>query len=86
MHVIHLNINSLLSKISETHYIAKLTNTTVIGSSKTKLYNTVWSSEREIQGYDLVRFGQSQRGASMACFFKNCFINLVFGLIQSVFL
>ena len=33
MHVIHLNINNLLSKIDETRYIAKLTNATLIGSN-----------------------------------------------------
>ena len=36
-HFIHLNINSLLSKIDEIRCIAKLTNATVIGLSKTKV-------------------------------------------------
>ena len=51
---IHLNINSLLSKIDEICYIAKLTNATVIGLSETKLDNTVLSSELEIEEDDLV--------------------------------
>ena len=37
MHFIHLNINTLLPKIDEIHYVAKLINATVIGLSKTKL-------------------------------------------------
>ena len=37
IHFIHLNINSLLPKLDEIHYVAKLTNATVIGLSKTKL-------------------------------------------------
>ena len=43
MHFIHLNINSILPKIDEIRYIAKLTNATVIGLSETKLGNlTIW--------------------------------------------
>ena len=49
MHFIHLNIHSLLPKIDEICYIAKLTNATVIGLSETKLDNTVWCSETEIK-------------------------------------
>ena len=44
MHLIHLSINRLLSKIDEIRYIAKLTNATVIGLSETKLDNAVFSS------------------------------------------
>ena len=50
IHFIHLNINSFLCKIDEIRYIAKLTNTTVIGLNETKLDNTVLSSEFEIEG------------------------------------
>ena len=35
MHFTHLNINSILPKIDKIHYIAKLTNATVIGLSET---------------------------------------------------
>ena len=34
MHFIHLNINSILPKIDEICYVAKLTNATVIGLSE----------------------------------------------------
>ena len=70
MHFIHLNINSLLPKIDEIHYVAKLTNATVIELSETKLDNTVLSCEYEIEGYDLVRSDRSRRGG-VACFVKN---------------
>ena len=59
MHFIHLNINSILPKIDEICYIAKLTNATVIGLSETKLDNAVLSSELEIEGCDLVRSDRS---------------------------
>ena len=56
MQFFYLNINSILPKIDEVRYIAKLTNATVVGLSETKLDNGVLSSEREIEGYyDLVR-------------------------------
>ena len=71
MHFIHLNINSLLPKIDEIRYVAKLTNATVIGLSETKLDNTVLSSELEIEGYDLAISDRSRRGGGVACFVKN---------------
>ena len=71
MHFIHLNINSILTKIDEIRYVAKLTNATVIGLSEAKLDNTVLSSELEIEGYDLVRSDKSRRGGGVACFIKN---------------
>ena len=71
MHFIHLNMNSILPKIDEIRYIAKLTNTTVTVLSETKLHNTVLSSELEIEGYDQVRSDRSRRGGSVACFLKN---------------
>ena len=71
MHFIHLNINSILPKIDEIRYIAKLTNAIVIGLSETKLDNAVLSSELEIEGYDLVRSCRSRRGGGVSCFVKN---------------
>ena len=68
MHFIHLSINRLLSKI---WYIAKLTNATVIGLSETKLDKAVFSSELELEEYDLVRSDRSQRGGAVACIVKN---------------
>ena len=59
MHFIHLNINSLLSKTGEIRYIAKLKNAAVIVSSEAKL-DTVFSSELEIEGYDLLRSERPQ--------------------------
>ena len=67
MHFIHLNINSILPKIDEIRYIAKLAYATAIGLSETKLDNAVFSSELEIERYDLVRSDQSRRGCSLFC-------------------
>ena len=46
MYFIHLNINIIQPKIDERRHIAKLTNTTAIGLSGTKLDNAVLSSEQ----------------------------------------
>ena len=62
-----------LFKIDEIRCIAKLTDASVIGLSKTKLDNTVLSSELEMKGYDMVRFEKSRRGGVEACFVKNSF-------------
>ena len=48
LHFVHLNINSLPSKIEELRQIAKDTNSTVIGLSETKLDKTIFDSEISI--------------------------------------
>ena len=45
LHLIHLNINSLLSKIDELRYIANSSNAAVIGISEYKLDESVLQSE-----------------------------------------
>ena len=58
MYIIHVNMNSLLSKIDEIRYVTKLISATVIGLSKTKLDNAVLCEKLEIERYELLRFGQ----------------------------
>lgn len=53
LHFLHLNINSLLSKIDELRLIAHKTNAAVIGISETKLDKSVLDSEVRIDGYDI---------------------------------
>ena len=74
MHFIHININSFLPETDEVGYIANITNTSIIGISETKLDKTIWSSELEVDDYDLVRLDQSRRGGGVACYIKkiNC--------------
>ena len=60
MQFIHLNLNSLRSKINQS-YVAKLKNATGIGSSETKLDNTVLDRKLEIEGDGLVRSDQSRK-------------------------
>ena len=50
LHFMHLNINGLLNKIEELHYIARSSNAAVIGITETKLDNTVYDSEVTVDG------------------------------------
>ena len=54
LHLIHLNINSLLSKIDELRVIAKRSRATVIGITESKLDETVLDGEINIDGYELI--------------------------------
>ena len=55
LHFIHLNINSVLSKIDELRIIANKSKASVIGITESKLDKTVLDGEINIDGYELVR-------------------------------
>ena len=67
LHLIHLNVNSLLSKIDELRNIAKCSFAAVIGITETKLGNTVYGSEVTIDGYSFVRNDRNRKGGGVAC-------------------
>ena len=50
LHFIHININSLLTKIEELRRIARQSNAAVIGISESKLGNSLFDLEIEIDG------------------------------------
>ena len=56
LHLIHLNINSLLPKIDELRDIAKRTKAAVIVISKSKLDSTVLDPEIYIENYEILCF------------------------------
>ena len=66
LHLIHLNINNLLTKIDELRNLAKCSNTAVIGKTETKLDNTVYNSEVAIDGYNIVRNDRNRKGGDVA--------------------
>ena len=49
----HLNINGLLNIVDELRYIARSSNAAVIGTTETKLDNTVYDSEVTVDGYNI---------------------------------
>ena len=71
LHLIHLNINSLLSKIDELQEIAKKTRATVIGITESKLDGSVLDGEINIDGYELVRSDWNRHGGGVGCYIHN---------------
>ena len=68
MHILHLNINSLLPKINEIRFIAKQSNTSIIGICESELDSSILNSELDIDEYDLIRLDCSKRGGGVACY------------------
>ena len=75
LHFVHLNINSLPSKIEELRQITKDTNSAVIGLSETKLDNTIFDSEISIPNYSLIRKDRNRKGGGVPCYIRSdiCF-------------
>ena len=71
LHLIRLNINSLLSKIDELHAIAKNSRSTLIGMTESKLDETVLDGEINIGGYELVRSDRNIHGGGVACHIRS---------------
>ena len=71
LHLIHLNINSLLSKIDELREIARKTRATVIGITESKLDGSVLDGEINIDGYELVRSDRNRHGGGVACYIRS---------------
>ena len=70
LHLIHLNINSLLSKIDELREIARKTRAKVIGITESKLDGSVLDGEINIDGYQLVRSDRNRHGGGVACYIR----------------
>ena len=68
LHFIHININSLLPKIEELHRIACLSN--AAGILESKLDNSIFDSEIEIDGYNILRFDRNRHGGRVACYVR----------------
>ena len=74
-HIMHLNINSLLSKIDEVRDIIIKTKPTIFGVSESKLDDTVSDNEIHIDGYVIIRSDRNRHGGGVACYIKEdiCF-------------
>ena len=71
IHLIHLNVNSLLSKIDEIHYIAKCTKVAVIGIIESELDESIFQSDIEIDNYDLLQYDRNRKGGGAARYIRN---------------
>ena len=70
LHLLHININSLLPKIDELSSIAKETNAAIIGVTESKLDDSILNEEIKIEGYDLLRCDRNRHGGGVACYIK----------------
>ena len=64
--LIHLNVNSLLPKLEEIHYIAERTKAAVIGITESKLNKSIFQSEIQIDNYDLLRCDRNRNSGGIA--------------------
>ena len=71
LHLLHLNVNSFLPKISELRFIAKLCNAAVIGIAESKLDNYILVSEIQIGNYQILRCDRNRKGGGIALYVRN---------------
>ena len=70
LHIIHLNINSLLPKIEQLHSIAKSTNAAVIGIFESKFDASVLEQEINIDNYKILRYDRNRQGGGVAYYIR----------------
>ena len=66
-HFIYINIKSLLPKIEELRRIACQSNAAVMGISESKLDISIFNSEIEIDGYNMLCFDKNRYGSGLLC-------------------
>ena len=71
LHLMHLNINSLLRKIDELRHMVRLSNAAVIGISESKLDKSITNSGILIGNYDLLRCDRNRKGCGVTCYVRN---------------
>ena len=67
LHFVHLNINSLLSKIDELRELVKTSNATVVGITESKLDESINDCEIWIEGYSTIRRDRNRKGGGVVC-------------------
>ena len=71
LHLIHLNISSVLSKIDELCVIAKKSRASVIGITESKLDKPALDKETNIDVYELSGSDRNRHGGGVACCIQN---------------
>ena len=61
----------MLPKIDELRHMARLTNAAVIGISESNLDDSVFTSEIQIDEYDLPHCDRNRHGREVACYIRN---------------
>ena len=60
----------MIRKIDELRHIARLTNAAVMGISESKLNDSVFTPEIQIDGYDLLCCDRNRHGGGVACYIR----------------
>ena len=94
IHLIHLNVHSLLPKIDQICYIAEHTKVAVIGITESKLNESIFQLEIKIDNYHLLRCDANRNGGGVACCIrsdisymqKNFFPNVIKNIFLEILL
>ena len=75
LHFLHINVNSLLSKIDELRDIVGHTKPAILGITESKLDGSVTNQEVHISGYNILRNDRNRNGGGVACYNRSdlCF-------------
>ena len=75
LHFLHINVNSLLSKIDELRDIVGHTKPAILGITESKLDGSVTNQEVHKSGYNILRNDRNRNGGGVACYKRSdlCF-------------
>ena len=68
LHFLHINVNSLLSKIDELRDVVGHTKPAILGITESKLDSSVSDQEVNISGYSIFRSDRNRYGRDAACY------------------
>ena len=70
LHFLHINVNSLLSKIDELRDVVGHTKLAILGITESKLDSSVSDQEVNISGYSILRSNRNRYGGGVACYVR----------------
>ena len=70
LHFLHINVNSLLSKIDELRDLVGHTKPAILGITESKLDSSVSDQEVNISGYSILRSDRNRYGGGVACYVR----------------
>ena len=68
LHFLHINVNSLLSKIDELRDVVCHTKPAIVGITESKLHSSVSDQEVNISSYGILRSDRNRYGRGVACY------------------
>ena len=75
LHFLHINVNSLLSKIDELRDVVGHTKPAILGITESKLDSSASDQDVNISGYSILRSDRNRYGGGVACYSRTdiCF-------------